>query len=81
MTLRLFTPLVLLAVTLTPAAGQRRGEPNPFPGGTNPDGSLRPTPPLIRLFTQDAYTPQSPRRPQRKLIILCVLCELATDPL
>jgi hypothetical protein len=27
-----------------------------FPGGTNPDGSLRPTPPLTRLFTQDAYT-------------------------
>lgn len=29
---------------------------NPFPGGTNPDGSLRPTPPVSRLFTQDAYT-------------------------
>jgi hypothetical protein len=29
---------------------------NPFPGGTNPDGSLRPTPPLARLFTQDPYT-------------------------
>lgn len=27
-----------------------------FPGGTNPDGSLRPTPPVSRLFTQDAYT-------------------------
>ena len=27
-----------------------------FPGGTNSDGSLRPTPPLTRLFTQDAYT-------------------------
>ncbi|HKE24266.1 MAG TPA: hypothetical protein VKB88_18015 [Bryobacteraceae bacterium] len=27
-----------------------------FPGGTNPDGSLRPAPPLQRLFTQDAYT-------------------------
>src|SRR5436190_15921803 len=37
-------------------AAQRRGDPNPFPGGTNPDGSLRPTPPLTRLFTQDAYT-------------------------
>ena len=32
------------------------GRPNPFPGGTNPDGSLRPTPPVTRLFTQDAYT-------------------------
>jgi hypothetical protein len=27
-----------------------------FQGGTNPDGSLRPSPPLTRLFTQDAYT-------------------------
>jgi hypothetical protein len=37
-------------------AGAQRGATNPFPGGTNPDGSLRPTPPLARLFTQDAYT-------------------------
>ena len=36
-------------------AAQRRGE-GAFPGGTNPDGSLRPTPPVTRLFTQDAYT-------------------------
>lgn len=35
---------------------QRGGANNPFPGGTNPDGSLRPTPPVGRLFTQDAYT-------------------------
>jgi hypothetical protein len=27
-----------------------------FPGGTNPDGSLRPSTPVARLFTQDAYT-------------------------
>src|SRR5439155_23290701 len=37
-------------------AAQRRGEQTPFPGGTNPDGSLTPAPPLTRLFTQDAYT-------------------------
>ncbi len=37
-------------------AAQRGRENNPFPGGTNPDGSLRPTPPVSRLFTQDAYT-------------------------
>ena len=37
-------------------AAQQRGANNPFPGGANPDGSLRPTPPLTRLFTQDAYT-------------------------
>src|SRR5579862_1427268 len=34
----------------------RRGGNSPFPGGTNPDGSLRPTPPVTRLFSQDAYT-------------------------
>jgi len=27
-----------------------------FPGGTNADGSLRPSAPVSRLFTQDAYT-------------------------
>jgi hypothetical protein len=50
--------LVLCALAIVPAIAlaQRRGEPNPFPGGANPDGSLRPTPPLTRLFTQDAYT-------------------------
>ncbi len=37
----------------------QRGGDNPFPGGTNPDGSLRPTAPLSRLFTQDAYTEYS----------------------
>ena len=51
----------ILAVALAagiPAliAAQQRGANNPFPGGTNPDGSLRPTPPVTRLFTQDAYT-------------------------
>ena len=52
----------LLAVALAAAvpaliAAQPRGRAdNPFPGGANPDGSLRPTPPLTRLFTQDAYT-------------------------
>src|SRR5205814_10290479 len=52
----------MLAVTLAAAvpaliAAQQRGRgDNPFPGGANPDGSLRPTPPLTRLFTQDAYT-------------------------
>ena len=33
-----------------------RGGANPFPGGTNEDGSLRPTRPLTSLFTQEAYT-------------------------
>jgi hypothetical protein len=41
------------------AAQGRGGANNPFPGGTNPDGSLRPTPPVSRLFSQDAYTEYS----------------------
>jgi hypothetical protein len=47
-----------LAVVALPAwlAAQRGRSDNPFPGGTNPDGSLRPTAPVNRLFTQDAYT-------------------------
>ncbi len=36
------------------AFGQRGN--SPFPGGENPDGSLKPTARLQRLFTQDAYT-------------------------
>ncbi len=54
-------PRIVLAVALAaslPAliAAQQRGAGNPFPGGANPDGSLRPTPPITHLFTQDAYT-------------------------
>ena len=45
---------LLLPVCL--AAQGKQGGNNPFPGGANPDGSLRPTAPLTRLFTQDAYT-------------------------
>src|SRR3954454_11370573 len=42
----LFLPALLVA--------QRGG--GQFPGGTNPDGSLRPSAPVSRPFTQDAYT-------------------------
>jgi hypothetical protein len=50
--------LFLCGLVIIPAllAAQRRGGDNPFPGGTNPDGSLKPTAPVSRLFTQDAYT-------------------------
>jgi hypothetical protein len=51
--------LLLAAVStgLILAQDQGRGRgANPFPGGTNPDGSLRPSAPLRGLFTQDAYT-------------------------
>ena len=51
--------LVALAAgcaALVYAGQQGRGQ---FPGGFNPDGSLRPSPPVGRLFTQDAYTEYS----------------------
>ena len=57
--MRLAPLVVVLTVAAVPAwlAAQRgRGGDNPFPGGTNPDGSLRPTRPVTQLFTQDAYT-------------------------
>jgi hypothetical protein len=49
----------LLAAAPEPSPPAKVAAPpaaNPFPGGTNPDGSLRPSPPLDELFTQDAYT-------------------------
>lgn len=47
------------ALAVTPRAQRSGRGDNPFPGGTNPDGSLRPTAPVARLFTQDAYTEYS----------------------
>jgi hypothetical protein len=56
-TLKLIATAGALSAGLVAVSAQQRGgAPNPFPGGANPDGSLRPTPPLTRLFTQDAYT-------------------------
>lgn len=54
-------PLLLMAATPAwIAARQGAAGPQPnrqqFPGGTNPDGSLRPSRPVANLFTQDAYT-------------------------
>ena len=48
--------LTVAAVPVWLVAQRGRGGDNPFPGGTNPDGSLRPTRPVTQLFTQDAYT-------------------------
>jgi hypothetical protein len=45
------TGLLLLPVIIV---AQRGG--GQFPGGLNPDGSLRPSAPVGRLFSQDAYT-------------------------
>jgi hypothetical protein len=53
----LLLPVLILAQGIGVARldqGARGG--GQFPGGTNPDGSLRPSPPVARLFTQDAYT-------------------------
>jgi len=48
--------VAVIALATGVALSAQRGGNNPFPGGANPDGSLRPTAPLARLFTQDAYT-------------------------
>jgi hypothetical protein len=50
---------VMLAISIAVApvhAYAQGGRANPFPGGENPDGSLRPSARLRSLFTQDAYT-------------------------
>jgi hypothetical protein len=44
----LLLPVLLVA--------QRAGGGGQFPGGLNPDGSLKPSAPVGRLFSQDAYT-------------------------
>ena len=50
--------MLIIAAAQLPGQGRRGGggANNPFPGGTNPDGSLKPTRPITRLFSQDAYT-------------------------
>src|SRR5262245_42956823 len=50
---RLVTAVCLLAAGAMLAAQRGGGQ---FPGGLNPDGSLRPSRPVTNLFTQDAYT-------------------------
>jgi hypothetical protein len=54
--------LLLLPLLIAPhgrdlaARADQRAGGAPFPGGLNPDGSLRPSAPVSRLFSQDAYT-------------------------
>lgn len=56
-TLAVALAVAAVAVTGTWVSAQRGGRGNnPFPGGTNEDGSLRPTRPVTGLFTQDSYT-------------------------
>jgi hypothetical protein len=47
--------IVVAAAFAAYAASASQGQAQ-FPGGTNPDGSLRPSAPVRNLFTQDAYT-------------------------
>ena len=51
--------LILIAFVPTWTLAQRGGANSPFPGGENPDGSLKPSARLQRLFSQDAYTEYS----------------------
>ncbi len=53
--LRLVTALAIAPALLVAGQPQGRGA-GQFPGGTNPDGSLRPSRPVTSLFSQDAYT-------------------------
>jgi hypothetical protein len=57
--LRKATFAMLAMVAVAQPQGRRGGANSPFPGGTNADGSLRPTPPVTRLWSQDAYTEYS----------------------
>jgi len=45
-----------VAAVATCVVSASQGGGQQFPGGTNPDGSLRPSAPVRSLFTQDAYT-------------------------
>ena len=56
--LRFCSRRVFLAVALLLALGLVLAQ-SPFPGGTNPDGSLRPSAQLVRPFLLDAYTEYS----------------------
>jgi hypothetical protein len=48
--------LAIIAALPAQLVAQRGGANNPFPGGENPDGSLKPSARLQRLFSQEAYT-------------------------
>jgi len=56
MTARLYRALAFSIFVPALLYAQRGGANNPFPGGENPDGSLKPSGRLQRLFSQDAYT-------------------------
>ena len=82
----MLTPRVRIILTVALAASlpalivaQQRGRADsPFPGGANPDGSLRPTPPVTRLFSQDAYTEYEILKPGSEEFRIKFLPEEAT---
>src|SRR6185369_6693617 len=47
---------IAVLAALPAVAVAQRGANSPFPGGENPDGSLKPSARVQRLFSQDAYT-------------------------
>ena len=51
-----FVIAALVWVVLAPRVTSAQRANSPFPGGENPDGSLRPTGRNQRLFSQEAYT-------------------------
>jgi hypothetical protein len=51
--------LVVLSLTLYAQQQKKSRSASAFPGGTNPDGSLRPSQPLTHPFALDAYTEYS----------------------
>src|SRR5713101_4670195 len=72
--LTLIALALLIPGSITAQSGRGRAN-SPFPGGTNPDGSLRPTPPVPRLFTQDAYTEYAILAPGSEQFRICYLPE------
>jgi hypothetical protein len=63
--MRRWLPVVAALLAVAPVlTAQRGGGRSQFPGGLNPDGSLRPSAPVNRYFTQDAYTEYSILEPE-----------------
>lgn len=53
---RVLALIAAAGIATAPGVAVAQRGNSPFPGGENPDGSLKPTAHLTRLFSQDAYT-------------------------
>ena len=69
--------LLALAASSVLLIEAQQGRNPQFPGGFNPDGSLRPSPPVGRLFSQDAYTEYSILEPGSEAFRIKYLPETA----